>query len=246
MVQTKAVIFNHNQRQTSERLFKQLSGTFDTALFDSGSDPRAVSPLSTHCFDNIYWTGCWNKAWEIFADYDVIWGIGGDCTLKAEPKEYLQAIESILPFGTWSPVVSGRAHEYMQPQQADGKVYSVIYLEGIAMAITRPLWNAIDGFDPLNYIGHAQDLVSCFYSRAKDMKNILDGRVEVFHPPSAQYDLEEARVLMFEALEREFGKNWSDVMDWWWGRKITFNSNTISRVEQHGAQRLYRCPFDSK
>jgi len=246
MVRIKAVIFNHNQRQTAEALFEQLRGTFDTALFDSGSASKEISPLSTHRFENLYWTGCWNKSWEVFSDYDVIWGIGGDCTLKSQAKEYLHAIESIFPFGTWSPVVSGRAHEYMQPQSADGRIYSVIYLEGIGMAISKPLWSKISSFDSLNYIGHAQDLISCFYSRANNLKNILDGRVELFHPGAIKYDLEEARVLMFESLERQFGKNWCDVLDWWWGRRITFASNAVSRIELIGAQQHLTCPFNSK
>jgi hypothetical protein len=242
----KAVIFNHNQRETSEALLKGLSESFDTALFDSGSIESQVSSHSTHVFENLYWTGCWNKCWELFPDFDVIWGIGGDCTLRSAPRDYSRAIESLWPFGTWSPVVGGRAHEYMQPTKANRGIYSVTYLEGIGMAISRPLWSILGGFDRQNYIGHAQDLISCFVSRAHDLKNILDGRVELFHPASSQYDLEEARVLMFEALERRFGKNWSDVMDWWWGRRISFESNAVSVIELINGVKNYSCPFNSK
>lgn len=81
----KAVIFNHNQKESAEALFTALQPHFDLAFFDSGSNDDQISPLSTDRFDNLYWTGCWNKAWELYPEYDVIWGIGGDCELRSEP-----------------------------------------------------------------------------------------------------------------------------------------------------------------
>jgi hypothetical protein len=246
MPKIKVVIFNHDQRKTSEKLYRELRQEFDTALFDSGSSSTEVSPLSTHKFPNLYWTGCWNKAWELFGDSDLIWGIGGDCTLESKPGAYRHALQTAFPFGTWSPVVSGRSHEYMQPACAEQKIYSVLFLEGIAIALSRELWLLTGQLDPDNFIGHGLDLACCFSARQKGLKNILDGRVELSHPPSDKYDMDLAKDLMFASLERKFGKNWSDVLDWWWGRSISFKANAVSVIQLHGPEHTYIRPFYTK
>jgi len=243
MTKIKAIVFNHNQRSTAEQLFTELKPHFDVALFDSGSRSTEISPQTTHAFNNLYWTGCWNKAWELFADYDVIWGIGGDCELKSRPERYKHAIESAFPFGTWSPAVRGIAHAYMQPDTAAGNIFSVAQLEGMAFAISRQLWEHMGPMDSENYIGYGNDLLCCYYSRHHNLKNILDGRVELFHPPSTQYDQLVARNLMNAAMKKKFGDDWNDVIDWWWGRQISFKSNAISRIELTDGIKDYIRPF---
>jgi hypothetical protein len=243
MAIVKVVVFNHNQKDTAEKLYADLKPVFDVSLFDSGSAPEHVSNLTTHSFENLYWTGCWNKAWELFGDSDVIWGIGGDCQLKSPPPRYKSAIESIYPFGTWSPAVQGIAHAYMQPDTAAGNIFSVAHLEGMAFAISRDLWQQVGPLDSENYIGYGNDLLCCFYARRSNLKNILDGRVELFHPPSSQYDQLVARNLMNDSMKRRFGDDWNDVIDWWWGRQISFKSNSVSRIELDGGSREFIRPF---
>ncbi len=242
----KAVIFNHNQRQTADVLFERLSTEFDTALFDSGSDTDQVSPHTTEAFENLYWTGCWNKACEIYSAYDVIWGLGGDCSLENPPEQYRQAIESAFPFGLWSPTVSGRAHDYMQPRLAIGRIFSVHYLEGMAFAISKELRDASAPFDARDYIGYSHDRRLSFVSRQLRLKNILDGRVTVNHPPSEKYDREEAKKLMEASLSASFGPDWADTLDWWPQRTVSFLGNAISEVIIADSTKRFLAPFHRK
>jgi hypothetical protein len=239
----KVVILNHNQKQSADILFDRFQGLCDVALFDSGSSPDQVSEKTTHRLPNLFWTGCWNKAWELFADYDVIWCIGGDCELLSEPSAYVEAIQSAYPFGTWSSVIRGTAHDYMKAELAEGHVYSVQYLEGMAFAISRQLWQKVGPFDAENYIGHGLDLYCCYISRQDKLKNILDGRVEMMHPPSEQYDHTDAVNLMLQFFRRRFGDDWSDTINWWLGRTISFKTNAISRIIVQRGQKRYVRPF---
>jgi|AGTN01.1.fsa_nt_gi hypothetical protein len=242
----KTVIFNHNQCETAEPLFHQLSTVFDTALFDSQSDQGQVSSFTTHHFDNLYYTGCWNKAFELFPDFDVIWGIGGDCSLKCRPEEYRQAIESIYPFGLWSPTISGRAHDYMRPELALKRIFSVLFLEGMAMAISKELWTAVEPLDPVDFIGYSHDRRLSYLSRQMKLKNILDGRVELYHPPSESYDKEQAKQLMDKSLTEIFGPEWSDTLDWWPERRLSFLANAVSQVVLSDGARKLLAPFHRK
>ena len=240
----KAVVFNHNRRATAEALFNSLKVVCDAALFDSGSSRDQVSPDSTHTFPNLYWTGCWNKAFEIFPDADVIWGLGGDCTLDSPPENYLESMRSLYPFGLWSPAVTGTAHTYMQ--RLGNHAYTVRFIEGIAFAISRSLWDKAGPLDAENYLGHGQDLYCCLISQRHNLKNILDTSVSLSHPPSGEYDLMLARELMFSSLRKNVGEDWQDVMDWWWGRRVSFEANTISRIVLGGSERRFIRPFMHK
>jgi hypothetical protein len=245
-VRIKAVIFNHNRPQTADVLFEQLSTAFDTALFDSGSEPEQVSHLTTHQFHNLYWTGCWTKSFELFGDYDVIWGVGGDCTLKSKPENYLHAMKSAHPFGLWSPTISGRAHDYMQPKLALARIFSVLFLEGMAFAISKQLWEAAAPLDDSDYIGYSHDRRLSYLARKLNLKNILDGRVELQHPPSESYDREEARRLMDVSLTKLFGSDWSETLDWWPQRQLSFMGNAVSEVRLEDGIKKFSAPFHRK
>lgn len=243
----KVVVFNHNQKKTAEKLFTDLSPAFDAAFFDSGSDADQVSTLTTHQFSNLYWSGCWNQAWDLFGqDYDVIWGVGGDCRLISSPEAFRQSIESAYPFGLWSPVVSGHGHEYMKPDLAVGRVLSVQFLEGIAFAMDKRLWKLAGPLDLYNYIGWGYDLLCSFRSRHAGMRNVLDGRVELFHPPSFSYDYALAESMMYDSLANALGPDWPDTMDWWHGRRISFPANTISELRRMEERWVPEIPFKRK
>lgn len=242
----KAVVFNHNQGQTAGALFEQLHKTFDSALFDSGSDAEQVSPQSTHRFENLYWTGCWIKAFELFGEYDVIWGIGGDCYLNSSPEEYLRAMESAYPFGLWSPCISGHSHDYMQPKLALGRIFSVLFLEGMGFAISKELWAAASPLDVGDYIGYSHDRRLSYLSRQLGLKNILDGRVELQHPPSDSYDREHARTLMDRSLTKLYGPDWCETFDWWPQRTVSFMGNAVSVVALDDGVKKFSAPFHRK
>lgn len=236
-MKVKVVIFNHDQRPSAEKLVEALDPHFDVALFDSGSAEEQISPLSTERFENIYWTGCWNKAWELFPEYDVIWGIGGDCELRSQPIDFKRAIESAYPFGIWSPAITGRVAEYMAVEvgnaavdnveayrvDADsiavsdsvtasaGNVATVKYVEGIAFAISKQLWETTGIFDRKNYIGWGQDIVKCHQSTEHGMSNLIDSRVQLFHPPSDRYNNMTARLLMVACMRKHLGADWESV-----------------------------------
>lgn len=242
----KVVIFNHNQKKSAEDLYRQLRTQFDIALMDSGSDAEQISEHTTHQFENLFWTGCWNRSWELFENYDVIWGIGGDCELLSSPEEYRNAIETASPYGLWSPVVSGHSHDYMQPDLAAQRVLSVQFLEGIAFAISKDLWTECGPLDLCNFIGWGYDLMLAHYSRRAGSRNILDGRVELLHPPSSQYNFDEADRLMDIGLAKAFGPNYCDIIDWWRDRRISFSANAVSEMTQRGSEWVLTSPFKRK
>lgn len=240
----KAVIFNHNQPATSERLLTLLSSCFDSALFDSGSDPEQHSSLTTHSFDNLFWTGCWNKAWQTFPDYDVIWGIGGDVSLLSPVELYAESIAAAYPFGLWSPAIEGNAQTYMKAPVGLHALFSVHRLEGVAFAISRTAWQAVGPLDEENSFGFGQDLVCSYESRRHGYKNLLDTRVCIQHPMTQSYNREKAKDLMFAAFEKRYGPDWNDCLDFWWGNRISFSKNVISRVEVEApGLKRYTMPF---
>lgn len=208
-MKVKVVVFNHNQRFTAEKLYSSLAQCFDVALLDSGSAPEEISPATTHSFDNLYWTGCWNKSWELFSDYDVIWGIGGDCVLNSTPMDFKDALASVPSFGIWSPDILGHAMPYMKLNES--KVLSVKFVEGIAFALSKSLWTEVGPFDSKNYLGWGHDVIHSHFSRQRGMKNIVDGRVQLLHPPSVQYNHQTARILMSAIMRRVLGDDYASV-----------------------------------
>ena len=69
----KAVIMNHDNRGSTNKLYHKLSSEFDVSVFDSGSKNEERSDYTTHVFPNVFWTGCWNHAMSLFKCFDVIW-----------------------------------------------------------------------------------------------------------------------------------------------------------------------------
>lgn len=226
-MKVKVVVFNHNQRSTAEKLYSSLAECFDVALFDSGSAPDEISPATTHHFGNLYWTGCWNKAWELFSDYDVIWGIGGDCVLNSAPKDFKNAIETVPSFGIWSPAILSHARPYMK--LTEPKALSVKFVEGIAFALSKILWTEVGHFDAKNYIGWGQDVIHSHYSRECGMRNILDGRVQLHHPPSVQYNEKTAQILMQATISRVLGADGA-LFKTALGKASTVHLNTIEEL----------------
>ena len=205
----KAVIMSHNQPENVDRLYGELSPVFDDVeVFDSGSLPDKIPCNISRVFPNIYWTGLWNEVIKTCKEYDAVWVLGGDIDLQRTPKECRDAIETSLPFGLWSPVISGRSKPFMKPENYLGKPMGVWNIEGISMAISGVLLGQLNKLPEGSEFGYGQDLWLCRESRRLGMKNIIDGRVSVFHPSGTGYDDSEAVKQMNDAFTRLFGADY--------------------------------------
>jgi hypothetical protein len=202
-----AVILNHNKPENSDKLFEQLDGVFDRVeLWDSGSDPYNIPKHLTDAFQNFYWAGCWNEIMRRFSDCDAVWMIGCDIELQGMAEEYLMCIRQSLPFGCWSPCVNGRAHPFMQAENYQhGKPVEVKNIEGMAMAVSGVLMRQVEQLMSGSKIGFGQDFWLCYRARQLGLKNIIDGRVAVYHPEGIGYSEQDAHDEMEEIFTAEYG-----------------------------------------
>ena len=129
-----------------------------------------------------------------------------DIELKSEPIEYRNAIEASMPFGCWSPCIEGRAHTFMQADNyKHGEPISVKNIEGMALAVSGELMRKAKKLVEGSDIGFGQDFWLCHMARKNGMKNIIDGRVKLFHPEGIGYDEQEALRQMNESFSKLYG-----------------------------------------
>lgn len=198
----KVVILNHNQPENSDKLYEQLEHHFDVEIFDSGSDPDKIPVHVGRALDNVYWAGGWNEILGTCRDYDAVWMLGCDITLKQEPSEYRRAIEASLPFGCWSPCIEGRAKPFMQEASyGHGEPKMVRNIEGMALAVSREFMREVKEL-PEGSDGYGQDLWMCMRARQMGLPNIIDGRVCVFHPEGTGYSDKK----FHDQMEKVFGE----------------------------------------
>lgn len=184
----KAVVLAHNRPEEADSLAAKLKDGFDDVeVIDCGSDAGMVPCSTTVALDNVYWTGAWNHVIENWSDYDAVWMLGDHIQLKQEASVYRKEIEESLPFGCWSPSVSGRAKPFMQPESYNGSRMSVKNVEGMALAVSGELMGKI-GLLPKGSDGYGQDLWLCHMARSNRLVNYIDGVVEVYHPEGTGYD----------------------------------------------------------
>jgi GT2 family glycosyltransferase len=215
-VKVKAVVMCHNTPDTTARLWSELSGVFDVSVIDSGSDPEhmPLCPDVERC-ENLYWTGCWNKAIDMVGDADVLWVLGGDLELRAPAGDYLEAIRTAMPFGCWSPAVVGRCRPLMDSGRAAGRVLEVWHLEGMGMAVSREALEVIGRLPEENRLGWGLDIWMCWKSWKADMRNVLDGRVRLFHPAIQGYGADDAWTEMGEFFSGFMGAGWRNELRYW-------------------------------
>ena len=231
-----AVIMCHNSPDTTERIRRELIDVVDKMwVVDSGSDEgcrAAFSDEVIYC-DNYYWTGCWNYAIELFedSDCDVLWVIGGDIELRGNPLDYRKAIESAWPFGCWHPGVDGISRPLMQASETDGKAWSVWHLEGIAMAVSREAIHEFKELPTDNKLGWGLDIWMSWRCWTANQRNVLDGRVKVFHPDLRGYNSGEAHIEMLTWFDKHIGGEWRNELHYW---HDDFDYNTIGEAGSHG------------
>jgi hypothetical protein len=203
-MKVKAIVLHHNKPDGAEKLFTLLSEAFDDVeVWDSGSDPDKLPKCPHVRFPNIYWTGAWNEAMDRYTDcYDAVWMPGCDISLLHHVGAYRAAIELAMPFGCWSPTIVGRAHPFMKHDRYNGQPRSVKNIEGMAMACSNNLMREVGRLVEGSPLGYGQDFWFCHKARKMGLRNVIDGRVRVHHPPGRGYDDREALVQM----ERAFGK----------------------------------------
>ena len=206
-LKVKVIIMNHDKPENADKLYEQLASVFDDVeIWDSGSKPDKIPIHTGKAFPNIYWTGIWNEAMRTCSDYDAVWILGCDITLLSEPIEYRNAIESSLPFGCWSPCLDGRGFPFMRAvNYAHGKPMSVRNIEGMAMAVSGKLMRKVQKLVEGSPIGFGQDLWLSYQARRFGMKNIIDGRVKMFHPEETGYDMSTALNQMNETFSKMYG-----------------------------------------
>lgn len=191
----KVVVMCHNTPDATDELYGRLSECFNVTVFDSGSDEDKRPRCPAERLPNLYWTGCWLEAMRRWSDVEFLWVIGGDVSLRSEPRFYLEAMVSMRKYDVaiWSPAIYGRAHDCMSADKAAGRVWSVYRLEGQALALSGKMMAKIDRtFPPGNRLGWGIDVWLCWTSWSGGMRNILDGRVAIEHPGGTGYNVNEA------------------------------------------------------
>jgi GT2 family glycosyltransferase len=167
--------------------------------------------------DNFYWTGCWNYAIELFedTDADILWVLGGDVELRGEAADHVSAMKSAMPFGCWHPGVDGVSRPLVQHSQTGGKPWEVWHLEGIAMAVSRQAVHEFKRLPKDNKFGWGLDIWLNWRCWKVSMRNILDGRVKIFHPDLRGYSTNAAHSEMFTWFEKTVGGNYRDELHYW-------------------------------
>lgn len=205
----KAVIMCHNTQCTTDALYYALEPILDVTVFNVGSEDGKGPTCPHDNYPNIYYTGCWKEAMRRFGDYDVLWVIGGDVTLKNTGMEYREAIETSMPFAFWSPVVDGYSRAIMHEKLVQGRVLNVYHIEGIAMAVSHEIMEKINYSIPEgSTLGWGIDLWMSLVGWNSPRCNILDGRVVMKHPETCGYSRPEAMRQMYRFLSQMFGPTW--------------------------------------
>ena len=209
----KAVILHHNQPESADKLYESLSEAFDgVELIDCGSSPSKMPINVTVPLENVYWEGAWLEAMRRWGDSEVLWILGGDIELLDKAEVYRQAIEAAMPFGCWSPSITGRAHSFMLTKHGNKRV-RVKNIEGMALAVSRELMASIDyQFALSTKIGFGQDYWMCAMSRRDGLKNYIDGGVSVYHPPSIGYNEDDAHSRMQESFSQKYGADFRNTL----------------------------------
>lgn len=208
-----AVIMCHNAPDTTERLRRELISVMDVVVVDSGSEKgcQANNIGEVTYQRNLFWTGCWNYAIELMhkAEADVLWVIGGDIELRSPAENYVKAIEASWPFGCWHPVVDGVSRPLMQAKYTD-RPMSVWHLEGICLAVTKEAVSIFEKLPEDNKYGWGLDIWMNWRCWEARMRNILDGRVKIFHPDLRGYSSSAAHHEMLKWLEQNVGADFRD------------------------------------
>lgn len=233
-----SVIMCHNTAESTEKIRLELTKYSDSVfVIDSGSEEnkRAFDRANTIYKENLYWSGCWNLAGEIFleSDADVLWVIGGDIQLLNKGSDYFECMRSASPFGLWHPVVEGRCVEFMSKKNFDGKdILNVWRLEGIALAVSRGVLLSFYDNNCLiegNKFGWGVDVWMSWKSRLNGNLNILDNRVSLNHPDFTGYDSSSSFFEMLSWLELKVGTNYRDILHFW---SDAPEYNIIEKMEQ--------------
>jgi len=235
----KAIILNHNKPENSDKLYRQLAPVFDDVeIWDSGSDYDKIPIHLGRSFSNIYWTGTWNEAMKTCSDYDAVWILGCDITLKNDVEAYRKSLEESLPFGCWSPAIEGRAHPFMRV--VNGKKVKVRNIEGMALAVSGTLMKQVGELVKGSEIGFGQDFWLCYCARKSGLPNYIDGSLVLHHPEGIGYDEAKAHEQMETAFSAIFGK---DFRRTGFEYNETYEGNIMEEVREVLVPEVIKKPF---
>lgn len=232
----RVFIISRNNGGNVDSLHDELSREFRVEVLDNDSDPGLRPGCVTKTIPNSFWTGSWNAAAETWGD-DVLWGVTDDVSLLSSAAAYRDALESSLPFGLWSPAVTGVAHSWMSGGEP-GARYRVRNLEGIALAASRPVLEEAHPLCEDNYLGSGQDFWMSYVSRQADLRNVLDARVQVCHRPAeARHREREKRQIGYrQRCEEQMGRMFMRLLGERWPLEVglcdtAFDSNVEATIE---------------
>jgi hypothetical protein len=227
----KVVVIHHEQPENADKLYEDLCQGFDDVeLMDCGSCKEKVPKNLTVSLGNVYWQGAWKEAMRRWGkDYDVVWVVGGDITLKQTAVDYRTAIEGAYPFGCWSPAIEGRAHPFMLAQNSCER-NRVRNIEGMALAVSSLLlWEIGGEFELDTKYGFGQDYWLCARARENRLANYIDGTVVVYHPERVGYSEEEAHDRFNRVFTERYGVHFRDTL---FGYNEGFEGNLYTEDEE--------------
>lgn len=185
-------IFNYNHNENAKRLKAIFEPHFPTYIFDSGSTPPCDGAIH---YDNIYYGGMWNEAIKKSRNYEWCCIITSDVQIDESMVQLIpQRMKQIMTspkVGNYQPSChpSGRSHQYGY-NKSTGNFRVVPYFEGWFQLFRTTLGFSVDL--SLNRIGWGTDLYLCKKARDRQMTNIVDDAVMVFHPKETGFSNHEA------------------------------------------------------
>lgn len=182
-------IFNYKDNSNAEYLYSQISPYYVCRIIDcdSGIRPNLFGG-DTICLPNVYYGGMMHKAIELAreGDYDFLFFICSDVRIdEMNLRKMLSIIqnEDFKNVGVYSP--SHCKESYTMPCWGycmnKNKRRKVPFVEGMMSLYKREVFEKIF---PCNEDKHGWgiDVAASFYAKKLDLKQLIDDRIQIYHP----------------------------------------------------------------
>ena len=211
-------IANYNDYDNALYLMEEFRKYFNYVFIsDSGSEKLH---WMFHKTDEPYAVGNFNKCMQLFlgTHANAVFSICAD--VKITPENVKSIAQKMIDMpddvGTWTPVVNGRSHYWLQPVDRVG-LREIPFCEGMIYYAKRSVIDSKSAVYPLTGMKHGagHDVYIAYTSKKQGMKNLLDDTVEVYHPAGTRYDGAESTREMMEYIGRQeqgFKKYAADVL----------------------------------
>jgi len=198
-------IFDYNDHESASRWADRLSPHFDTVILDSGSVPPCPHPKAVH-FDNIFYSGLMNKAYEYMLSKDAAWLMIVTSDIEIDEANFdklvcgMKEISRSVNVGLYQPScrwsIKGRAlHQSMC--HFSGRLRRVNFQEGwFHLASREVLQEVLPMNVEINKFGWGVDLALSHFCRILHKLVLVDDRVKVLHPRGTGYNRDKALAQM--------------------------------------------------